>query len=89
MKKALSLSEAGDMIASQPGPSLAEPNFIELISREIQKLRDSGQISPALHARAGQMLPGIRTSIINIYGRQVNGLQQAVAFLLRQAGRGM
>ena len=89
MKKSLPLSEAGDMIASQPGPTLAEPNFIELVSREVQKLRDSGQISPVLYARAGQMLPGIRMSIINIYGRQVNGLQQAVAFLLRQAGRGL
>jgi hypothetical protein len=84
-----SVKEAGDMIVSQPGPALAEPDFIELIAREVEKLRDGGRISPIIHARSRDLLPLLRTSILNIYARRVNGLQQAVAFLLKQAGRGI
>lgn len=77
------------MMVSSPGPSAAEPNFIELLTREIEKLNDSGRISPLIYARSRDLLPILRTSILNIYGRRVNGLQQALMFLLKQAGRGI
>jgi hypothetical protein len=81
------IKEAGDMIASAPGPVLAEPNFIELLSREVEKLNDLGQLSPVIYHRAQNLLPPLRTSILNIYGRRVNGLRQALVFLLKQARR--
>lgn len=82
-----SLVEAGGMMASSPGPVLAEPNFIELLGREIEKLNGLGKISPLIYNRALNLLPILRTSILNIYGRRVNGLEQATVFLLKQAGR--
>ena len=39
------IREAGDMIASQPGPVLAQPTLIDLLAREIEKMNDSGAIS--------------------------------------------
>lgn len=75
------------MIASQPGPAAAEPNFIELLSREVEKLNDLGKLSPLIYNRALNLLPILRTSILNIYGRRDSGLQQALVFLLKQAGR--
>lgn len=81
------LKEAGDMIASQPGPVKSQPNFIELLAREIEKLNDSGRLSPVIYARSRDLLPLLRTSILNIYGRRDSGLQQALVFLLKQAGR--
>jgi hypothetical protein len=83
------LREAGDMVVSQPGPTPAGPNFIELIAREVEKLHDGGRISPLIYTRSRDLLPILRTSILNIYGGRVNGLQQAVTFLLKQAGRGI
>lgn len=83
------IREAGDMIASQPGPALAEPTLIDLLAREIEKLRDSGHLSPLIYARSRDLLPILRTSIMNIYGRRDRGLQQALAFLLKQARRGV
>lgn len=82
-----SMREAGDMMASSPGPVLAEPNFIELLSREVNKLNDLGRISPVVYNRALNLLPLLRTSILNIYGRRESGLEQALVFLLKQAGR--
>ena len=75
------------MMASSPGPVLAEPNFIELLSREVEKLNDLGKLSPLIYNRAMNLLPVLRTSILNIYGRRDSGLQQALVFLLKQAGR--
>lgn len=75
------------MMASSPGPALAEPNFIELLSREVEKLNDLGKLSPLIYNRALNLLPILRTSILNIYGRRDSGLQQALVFLLKQAGR--
>lgn len=83
------IKEAGDMIASQPGPYLAPPTLIDMVGREVEKLRDSGRISPLVHARSQDLIPILRTSIMNIYGGRVNGLEQAVAFLLKQARRGV
>ena len=83
------IKEAGDMIASQPGPVLAPPTLIDLVGREVEKLRDSGRISPLVHARSRDLLPILRTSIMNTYGGRVNGLEQALAFLLKQARRGI
>lgn len=81
------IKEAGGMIASAPGPSLSEPNFIELLAREVEKLNGLGRISPVVYNRALNLLPLLRTSILNIYGRRDSGLQQALVFLLKQAGR--
>ena len=86
MKKR-SIREAGGMMASAPGPSLSEPNFIELLAREVEKLNGLGRISPVVYNRALNLLPLLRTSILNIYGRRDSGLQQALVFLLKQAGR--
>jgi hypothetical protein len=83
------IKEAGDMIASQPGPVLAQPTLIDLLAREIEKMNDSGAISPLIYARSRDLLPILRTSIMNIYGRRDSGLQQALAFLLKQARRGV
>jgi hypothetical protein len=83
------LKEAGDIIASQPGPAKAQPDFIELLAREIEKLNDSGRLSPVIYARSRDLLPLLRTSILNIYGRRDSGLQQALVFLLKQAGRNL
>ena len=85
--KRYKVKEGSGMIVSSPGPSAAEPGFIELLAREIEKLNDSGRISPLIYARSRDLLPILRTSILNIYGRRVNGLQQALMFLLKQAGR--
>ena len=83
------VKEAGNMMASSPGPFKSEPSFIELLAREVEKLKDSGRISPVIYARSRDLLPILRTSILNIYGRRDSGLQQALVFLLKQAGRGM
>ena len=80
------VNEAGDMIVSQP-VNKSEPNFIELLTREVEKLHDGGRISPVIYNRSRDLLPILRTSILNIYSRRVNGLQQALMFLLKQAGR--
>ena len=81
------IKEASGMMSSSPGPVLAEPNFIELISRELEKQNNIGRISPVIYNRARNLLPLLQKAILNIYSRRVNGLQQAVVFLLRQAGR--
>ncbi len=76
------------MIASQPSAPLpSEPNFIELLAREVEKLNGLGKLSPLVYNRALNLLPILRTSILNIYGRRESGLQQALVFLLKQAGR--
>lgn len=75
------------MIASQPGPVKSQPNFIELLAREVEKLNGLGKLSPPVYNRALNLLPLLRTSILNIYGRRDSGLQQALVFLLKQAGR--
>jgi len=82
-----SIKEAGDMMVSSPGPVMSQPNFIELLSREVNKLNNLGRISPVVYNRALNLLPLLRTSILNIYGRRENGLEQALVFLLKQAGR--
>jgi hypothetical protein len=82
------IKEAGDMIASQPSAPLpSEPGFIELLAREVEKLNGLGKLSPLVYNRALNLLPILRTSILNIYGRRESGLQQALVFLLKQAGR--
>lgn len=86
MKK--KIKEAGDMIASQPGPSLAEPSFGELLAREVERLRDRGEISPVIYYRARHLLPLLLPSMINIFYRRSPDLQPPLAFLLRQARRG-
>lgn len=87
MKK--TVTEAGSMIVSAPGPAPASPDFKELVTREVTKLRDSGSISGAVHSRAISMLAHLAPSMYNMFYRQDVDLQQAVAFLLRQARRGM
>lgn len=81
--------EGSGMMVSSPGPTAAEPTFIDLIAREVQKLYDEGKIMPVIYYRSRDLLPILRTSILNIYSRRENGLQQALHFLLRQAGRGV
>ena len=83
------IKEGSGMMISSPGPQLAEPTMIDLIAREIEKMNDTGRISPLIYARSRDLLPILRTSILNIYGRRVGGLQQGLAFLLKQARRGV
>lgn len=63
------------------------PNFLDLLAREVERLRDLGRISPLDYARSRDLLSLMGKTILNIYGRKVNGLQQALAFLLQQSRR--
>ena len=81
------LKEASGLIASSPGPAKAEPNFIELLYRELDKLRGNASIDSLTYSRARDLVPLLRTSIFNIYGRQDRGLERALMFVLKQARR--
>jgi len=87
MQRNKKLKEGSGMIVSAPGPALAEPNFIELLAREIEKLHNTARIDGRTYGRARDLLPLLRTSIFNIYGRQDRGLERALMFLLKQARR--
>ena len=82
-----SIKETGGMIASQPGPALAEPSPLELLSRELDKLKDSGGISPVIYSRARDLLALLRSPLLQIYQKTNRDLKPALAFLLRQAAR--
>lgn len=81
------VNEAGDMIASAPGPALAGPSPLEMVARELDKLKDSGGINPLIYSRARDLLALLRTPLINIYTRSNRDLRPVLAFLLRQAAR--
>lgn len=75
------------MIASQPGPVLAGPSPLELLSRELDKLKDSGGISPVIYSRARDLLALLRSPLLQIYSKSNRDLKPVLAFLLRQAAR--
>jgi hypothetical protein len=73
------------MIVSAPGPALAEPAPLELVARELEKLRDNGEVSPLIYSRARDLLALLRTPLLNIYRSSNRDLRPVLAFLLRQA----
>ena len=79
------IDEAGDMMASQPGPALAGPSPLELVARELDKLKDSGGISPVIYSRARDLLALLRSPLLQIYQKSNRDLRPVLAFLLRQA----
>ena len=84
LSKIKRLSEAGDMIASDPKQPI-NPSLFELIVRELDKLNQLKQISPMLYSRAIVMA---RTRIIqlnNIYSRNGRDIKTLIMFLLRMA----
>lgn len=81
------IDEAGDMIASAPGPAPAGPSPLELLARELDKLKDSGGISPVIYSRARDLLALLRSPLLQIYQKANRDLKPALAFLLRQAAR--
>ncbi len=82
-----SIEEAGDMIVSAPGPALAGPSPLELVARELDKLRDSGEVNPLIYSRARDLLALLRTPLLNIYRSSNRDLRPVLVFLLRQAAR--
>jgi hypothetical protein len=79
------VNEAGDMIASAPGPALAGPSPLELVARELDKLHNSGEVNPLIYSRARDLLALLRTPLLNIYRSSDRDLRPVLAFLLRKA----
>ena len=79
--------EGSSITVSTPGPTPVAPDFKEMVMREIGLLHSRGQIPPVIYSRAVDMLSFLAPSMYNMYGHRVQGLQQAVAFLLKQASR--
>lgn len=75
------------MIASAPGPALAGPSPLELLARELDKLKDSGGISPVIYSRARDLLALLRSPLLQIYSKSNRDLKPALVFLLRQAAK--
>ena len=81
------LIKEGDMIASAPGPALAAPSPLELVARELDKLRDSGEVNPFIYSRARDLLALLRIPLLNIYRSTGRDLRPVLTFLLRQAAK--
>lgn len=76
------LSEAGDMIASDPKQP-SNPSLFELIIRELNKLNRLKRIDPMLYSRAIVMARSRIIQLNNIYSRNGRDLKGLIMFLLR------
>ena len=85
MKKRTSISEAGSMMVSAPGPVLAEPGFKEMVMRELSKLRDRGQIPTVIYSRAVDILAFVAPTLYKMFYKKGLNLNAAVVFLIRKA----
>ena len=84
LSKIKRLSEAGDMIASDPKQPV-NPSLFELILRELDKLKEMKRIDPMLYSRSIVMARSRITQLNNIYSRNGRDLQGLIMFLLRLA----
>lgn len=84
LSKIKRLSEAGDMIASDPKQPI-NPSLFELIVRELDKLNQLKQISPMLYSRAIVMARTRIVQLNNIYSRNGRDIKTLIMFLLRMA----
>lgn len=76
--------EAGDMIASNPWNPNRELSLVDIVVRELEKLSDTGRISPAEYSRAVDLARGQAKILHNIYRGGATGLNRVIFFLLRQ-----
>ena len=72
------------MIASAPGPSLTPPSLVDIVVRELEKLSDTGHLSPVEYSLAIDLARGQAKILNYIYSGGANGLQRVIVFLLRQ-----
>lgn len=82
LSKIKRLSEAGDMIASDPKQPV-NPSLFELIVRELDKLNRLKRIDPMLYSRAIVMARSRITQLNNIYSRNGRDIKGLIMFLLR------
>lgn len=78
------ISEAGDMIASDPKQAV-NPSLFELIVRELDRLRSEKRIDPMLYSRAIVMARSRIMQLNNIYSRNGRDIKTLIMFLLRMA----
>lgn len=74
------------MIASDPSvqPTYRDPTFVDMVTRELEKLYYKGRISHPDYFKAADLARGQKKVLNYIYSGGANGVQQAVLFLLRQ-----
>ena len=82
LSKIKRLSEAGDMIASDPKQPV-NPSLFELIVRELDELNRLKRIDPVLYSRAIVMARSRITQLNNIYSRNGRDIKGLIMFLLR------
>lgn len=82
LSKIKRLSEAGDMIASDPKQPV-NPSLFELIVRELDELNRLKRIDPMLYSRAIVMARSRITQLNNIYSRNGRDIKGLIMFLLR------
>lgn len=72
------------MIASQPYNPNRELSLVDIVVRELEKLSDTGRISPSEYSRAVDLARGQARILNNIYRGSATGLLPLIMFLLRQ-----
>ena len=76
------LSEAGDMITSDPYNPNRDPSLSQLLTRELDKLRDQGRLSPIIYTVARDQAYAQSKVLNNIYNRTGRDLETVLMLLL-------
>lgn len=80
-------TEGSSMMVSGPVNPDRTPSFVEMVSREFEKLLRQGRISPAFYSQAIDRIYGQEKILLAIYSKVANGLQAAVRFIIGQMSR--
>lgn len=80
-------TEGSSMMVSGPFNPNREPSFVDMISREFEKLMRQGRISPAFYSQAVDRTHGQEKVLLAIYSKVANGLQGAVRFIIGQMSK--
>ena len=78
------IKEAGDMIVSAPWTPDRDPPFVDMVTRELDKLLKNKRISPATYHQAFELAHGQQKVLIAIYSKVANGPLLGSLFILRQ-----
>jgi hypothetical protein len=78
------IKEGSGMIVSAPWNPDRNPPFVDMVTRELDKLLKNKRISPAAHHQAYELAHGQKKVLNAIYSKVANGAQQGSLFILRQ-----